>query len=81
MNHERLNDLPEWLRVALTLFNRVGFPVLVSAGLFYMCFMKMDQQMKAITEFKDVLYQMKSSMDTGNEVNKRLIEAIYRTRK
>jgi hypothetical protein len=80
MNHERLNDLPDWLKWGLTVFNRAGFPTIAFGVVSWLLFVKMEQQTRVMDEFKGILIQMRVSMESNTDTNKRLIEAIYRTR-
>lgn len=80
MNHERLQDIPEWLRLSLTLFNRVGFPVLAFGGMCYIHFVGLKDQTKAMEGLTQVFIEMKSSIDNNTDSTKRMVEAIYRTR-
>jgi len=80
MIHERADDIPQWVKWGLTIFNRAGFPAIAFGVLAYLLFVKMEQQTDMIHNFNVTLSEMKSAMDASNETNKRLIEAIYRTR-
>lgn len=62
MNHERIDDLPGWLRWAMAFINRVGFPIVAFAFMSYMCFFVLKENTKAIESMKEVLISMDGSL-------------------
>ena len=81
MQHERVDDMPQYLKWLMTFINRVGFPVLVCCWLAYQQFVTGRETIKTIQDFKEVLMQVKSSLDNNTETQKRMAEAIYRSRR
>lgn len=80
MNQDKLEHAPDWLKWGLTAFQRVGFPSLMCFILLYLVWFQSEKQSKNIEDFKVVLIQMKNSLDEVNDTNKRMTEAMYRTR-
>lgn len=80
MTHDKMSEAPDWVKWGLTVFNRAGFPAIAFGVVAYLCFSTLDKQTKVIGEFKEVLLQMRNSIDQMNDTNKRMIEAMYRTR-
>lgn len=78
MEHERNNDLPEWLRWSLVLFDRAGFPALAFVLITYICFVTMKEQTKAIMEFRASMVSMATAIDHNSVSMEHMAEAIYR---
>jgi hypothetical protein len=68
MNHERLDDLPPYLKWIMTFINRVGFPVLVCIWLAYQQFVLGKETVKAISEFKEVMISVKDTLEQQNRI-------------
>lgn len=63
MQHERADDLPQYLKWVMTFINRVGFPILVCMWLAYQQFVIGKETIQALHDFKEVMEQVKNSLD------------------
>lgn len=79
MDHERDNDIPNWVKWGLTIFNRAGFPALAFLLIAYICFVTLKDQTRAIEEFKNVMLQMTASIERNTTSVERMTQALYRT--
>lgn len=80
MDHERSDDMPLWMKWALTSFNRAGFPAFAFVVISYICFVTIKEQTKAIEEFKGVFTQMSSSIERNTASVEKMTNALYQTR-
>lgn len=80
MDHERDKDIPEGLKWALAVYNRAGFPTLAFLLIVYICFVTLRNQTEAIEQFKQVMVQLKQSVDLNTSSVERMTSALYRTR-
>lgn len=60
--------MPNGVKVFMAVFNRLGFPVMVCIWLAYQQFISGKETVKALQEFKDVMVQVKDSIDTQNRL-------------
>lgn len=67
MSHEQA-DIPNNVKVFLTVFNRVGFPVIVCGWLAYLQFVAGRETVKALTDFKDVMVKMNDTLSQQNRI-------------
>lgn len=68
MNHERSDDMPQYLKWAMTFINRIGFPIVVCAWLAYQQFVSGKETIKALEGFKDVMIQVKDTLEQQNRI-------------
>jgi hypothetical protein len=68
MNHERMDDLPQYLKWGMTFINRVGFPILVCAWLAYQQFVAGKETLKALQDFREVMIQVKDTLEQQNRI-------------
>ena len=61
-------DIPNNMKVFMTIFNRVGFPVIVCMWLAYQQFVSGKETVSALQEFKDVLIQVKDTLEQQNRI-------------
>jgi hypothetical protein len=71
MQHERQDDLPPYLKWVMTFINRVGFPILVCMWLAYQQFVSGRETVQALHDFKEVMLQVKDSIDNQTRTLKR----------
>lgn len=69
--HERMDDLPAYMKWGLTLFNRVGFPVLVCCWLAYQQFISGKEIVKALQDFRETMIAVKDTLDQQNRILRR----------
>ena len=68
MNHERQEDLPQYLKWVMTFINRVGFPIMVCMWLAYQQFVSGKETVTALQEFKAVMVSVKDAIDQQNRI-------------
>lgn len=71
VQHERIDDMPIYLKWGLTVFNRVGFPVIVCAWLAYQQFISGKELTKAVQDFKEVMTQVRDTLEQQNRLLRR----------
>ncbi len=71
MQHERTDDLPQYLKWVMTFINRVGFPILVCIWLAYQQFVSGRETIRALQDFKEVMVQVKDSIDQQTKMIRR----------
>lgn len=68
MMHERSEDMPAYMRWAMTFINRIGFPIVVCGWLAYQQFVLGKETIKALQEVKEVLIQVKDGLQDQNKI-------------
>lgn len=63
VQHERQDDLPQYLKWVMTFINRVGFPILVCIWLAYQQFVAGKETVVTMQGVKEALLQVKDSID------------------
>lgn len=63
--------IPNSVKVFMVVFNRLGFPVMVCIWLAYQQFISDKETIKALHEFKEVMVQVKDSLDAQTRVLRR----------
>ena len=76
MNHEKLDDVPLYLKWVMTFINRIGFPIMVCCWLAYQQFVSGKETIQALQEFKQVMISVKETLDQQN----RILNRSYRDR-
>lgn len=71
MQHERQDDLPQYLKWFMTFINRVGFPIVVCAWLAYQQFVSGREIVKALQDFKDVMASVQATLEQQNRILRR----------
>lgn len=71
MNHERQDDLPVYLKWAMTFINRIGFPIVVCAWMAYQQFVQQKETVDSLHGLKEVLISVKDSLDQQNKILRR----------
>lgn len=74
------DQVPQKLKWTMTFINRVGFPIVAFAMMYYLCFNTLKEQSKAIGELKEIFVAMRGSIDKNTEQIGRMTESIYRAR-
>lgn len=67
MSHEQL-ELPNSVKIFLTLFNRVGFPVIVCGWLAYQQFVAGKETLTAMQGFKEALIKVNDTLEQQNRI-------------
>lgn len=70
MQHERTEDLPQYLKWTMTFINRVGFPILVCIWLAYQQFILEKEIIKNLQANREVMLQMKESIEAQSRIFK-----------
>lgn len=73
-----MEDVPAWIRWALTIYNRAGFPTLAFLLICYICFITIKEQTRAIEDFKNVIAQMTASIDRNTTSVQLMTTALYK---
>lgn len=68
MQHERQEDLPQYLKWVMTFINRVGFPIMVCMWLAYQQFVSGRETVKALQDFKEVMISVKETLEQQNKI-------------
>lgn len=71
MQHERTDDLPQYLKWIMTFINRVGFPILVCMWLAYQQFVSGKETIKALQDVREAMIQVKDSIDQQTKMIRR----------
>lgn len=71
MIHERNDDMPIYMKWIMTFINRIGFPIVVCGWLAYQQFTMGKETVNALHEFKEVMIQVKDSLDAQNQILRR----------
>ena len=71
MQHERNDDMPQYMKWFMTFLNRVGFPILVCIWLAYQQFVAGRETIKALSDLKEVLTQVGNSIEQQNRILRR----------
>lgn len=71
MQHERTDDLPQYLKWVMTFINRVGFPIMVCIWLAYQQFVSGRETVKALQDFKEVMVDVKNTLNEQNKILRR----------
>jgi len=67
MSHET-DALPNSAKTFLAIFNRAGFPAIAFGVVSYLCFVTLKEQTKTMMDFKEVMIQVKDSIDMQNKI-------------
>lgn len=66
-HHERLDDIPNSVKVVMTFINRVGFPILAFLIMAYMCFVTLRENTKVLVEVKGTLVLLNENIGVKSE--------------
>lgn len=67
-DHGRQEDLPIYLKWAMTFINRVGFPIVVCAWMAYQQFVQQRETVESLHGLKEVLISVKDTLDQQNRI-------------
>lgn len=62
------DNIPNSVKVFMTVFNRLGFPVMVCLWLAYQQFITAKETIKALDDFKAVMVEVKNSIDQQTRI-------------
>lgn len=71
MQHERVDDMPVYLKWLMTFINRVGFPIVVCGWLAYQQFVMGKETVLALHDVKEVMIQVKDALESQNKILRR----------
>lgn len=63
MSSQHDQGMPVWMKWSADFIQRIGFPIFMCLVMTYFCFFVLERNTKAITDLKDVLVSVKSSID------------------